>query len=107
MDKNGYVYMKGSQANFFQADVKRPGPEFAKLMQADHVYIGRTWKAMPNYVRVTIGTQAEMEKFKLSFKKAYETAPDIVSKAFLEKPYIPGPSELYRHHDGSDASYLS
>jgi histidinol-phosphate aminotransferase len=107
MDKNGYAYMKGSQANFFQADVKRPGPEFAKLMQADHVYIGRTWKAMPNYVRVTIGTQAEMEKFKVSFKKAYETAPDTVSSAFLETPYVPAPSELYRHHDGSDASYLS
>ena len=107
MDKNGYAYMKGSQANFFQADVKRPGPEFAKLMQEDHVYIGRTWKAMPNYVRVTIGTQAEMEKFKVSFKKAYETAPDTISKAFLEKPYIPAPSELYRHHDGSAASYLS
>ena len=107
MDKNGYEYMKGSQANFFQADVKRPGPEFAKLMQADHVYIGRTWKAMPNYVRVTIGTQAEMEKFKVSFKKAYETAPETVSSAYLETPYIPAPSELYRHHDGSDASYLS
>ena len=101
------VLAAGSQANFFQADVKRPGPEFSKLMQADHVYIGRTWKAMPNYVRVTIGTQAEMEKFKVSFKKAYETAPETISKAFLEKPYIPSPSELYRHHDGSDASYLS
>jgi histidinol-phosphate aminotransferase len=105
MDKNGYAYMKGSQANFFQADVKRPGPEFAKLMQADHVYIGRTWKAMPNYVRVTVGTQAEMEKFKVSFKKAYETAPG--TSAHLEMPYVAAPSELYRHHDGSDAPYLS
>ncbi len=52
MDKNGYEYYKGSQANFFQANVKRPGPEFAKLMQQDHVYIGRTWVEMPNYVRV-------------------------------------------------------
>jgi histidinol-phosphate aminotransferase len=105
MDKNGYAYMKGSQANFFQADVKRPGPEFAKLMQQDHVYVGRTWKAMPNYIRVTIGTQAEMEKFKVSFKKAYETAPG--TSAHLEMPYVAAPSELYRHHDGSDASYLS
>ena len=84
------------QANFFQADVKRPGPEFAKLMQADHVYIGRTWKAMPNYVRVTIGTQAEMEKFKVSFKKAYETAP-LPASAYLNIPSIEAPSELNRH----------
>jgi histidinol-phosphate aminotransferase len=75
MDKNGYSYMKGSQANFFQVDVKRPGPEFAKLMTAEHIHIGRTWAAMPNYCRITVGTQEEMDKFKVAFKKCYETAP--------------------------------
>jgi histidinol-phosphate aminotransferase len=97
MDKNGYGYMKGSQANFFQADVKRPGREFSTLMATnDHVYIGRTWAAMPNYVRVTIGTQAEMEKFKVAFKKAYETAP-LPASAYLDMPYVDAPSELNRH----------
>lgn len=75
MDKNGYTYMKGSQANFFQVDVKRPGPEFAKLMTAEHIHIGRTWKAMPNYCRITVGTQEEMNKFMVAFKKCYEIAP--------------------------------
>jgi histidinol-phosphate aminotransferase len=75
MDKNGYSYMKGSQANFFQVDVKRPGPEFSKLMTAEHIHIGRTWKAMPNYCRITVGTQEEMDKFKVAFKKCYEIAP--------------------------------
>jgi len=75
MDKNGYTYMKGSQANFFQVDVKRPGAEFAKLMTAEHIHIGRTWKAMPNYSRITVGTQEEMDKFKVAFKKCYEIAP--------------------------------
>jgi histidinol-phosphate aminotransferase len=83
MDKNGYGYMKGSQGNFFQADVKRPGPEFSKLMTAEHVHIGRTWKAMPNYVRVTIGTQEEMEKFKVAYKKCYETAP-LAKSAYVD-----------------------
>ena len=97
MDKNNFGYMKGSQANFFQADVKRPGREFSQLMATnDHVYIGRTWNAMPNYVRVTVGTQEEMEKFKVSFKKAYETAP-LPASAYLNMPQIEIPSELNRH----------
>jgi histidinol-phosphate aminotransferase len=95
MDRNNYAYMKGSQANFFQADVKRPGREFSSLMQKDHVYIGRTWAAMPNYVRVTVGTQEEMEKFKVSFKKAYETAP-LPASAYLQH-FEESPSELNRH----------
>jgi len=98
MDKNSYEYMKGSQANFFQVNVKRPGPEFAHLMQKDEVYVGRTWTAMPNYIRVTVGTQAEMEKFKVSFKKAYETAP-LAASAYLNRPFVQSPSELDRHLD--------
>jgi histidinol-phosphate aminotransferase len=96
MDKNNYSYMKGSQANFFQVDVKRPGPEFANLMRAEKVQIGRTWAAMPNYCRITVGTQAEMEKFKVAFKKSYETAP-LPASAHLNMPFVENPSELNRH----------
>jgi histidinol-phosphate aminotransferase len=83
MDKNGYTYMKGSQANFFQVDVKRPGRQFAAQMTQEHIHIGRTWAAMPNYCRITVGTQEEMDKFKVAFKKCYETAP-IVDSAHLD-----------------------
>jgi histidinol-phosphate aminotransferase len=96
MDKNGYAYMKGSQANFFQADVKRPGREFSTNMLKEKVQIGRTWAAMPNYSRVTIGTQAEMDKFKVAFKKCYEMAP-LPASASLEMPFVENPSELHRH----------
>jgi histidinol-phosphate aminotransferase len=84
MDKNGYSYMKGSQANFFQVDVKRPGREFSALMTKEHIHIGRTWAAMPNYCRITIGTQEEMDKFKVAFKKCYETAPATTESAYLD-----------------------
>jgi histidinol-phosphate aminotransferase len=93
MDKNGYKYYPGSQANFFMVDVKRPGREFGALMQKEDVFIGRTWAAMPNYVRVTVGTAPEMQKFQVAFKKSYETAP---SKAHLDLPYT-AYSELDRH----------
>ncbi len=96
MDKNGYGYMKGSQANFFQADVKRPGREFSANMIKEKVQIGRTWAAMPNYVRVTIGTQEEMDKFKVAFKKCYEMAP-LPASAYLDMPFHENPSELNRH----------
>lgn len=90
MDKRGYKVYAGSQANFFMVDVKRPGREFAALMQRQDVYIGRTWPAMPTYVRITVGTAAEMEKFQTAFVKAYDTAPSL---AHAELPYD-APSEL-------------
>ena len=96
MDKNGYEYMKGSQANFFQVNVKRPGSEFSRNMQREKVQIGRTWKEMPNYSRITIGTQPEMEKFKVAFKKCYEMAP-AAATAYLNMPTVQNPSELNRH----------
>jgi histidinol-phosphate aminotransferase len=93
MDKNNYKYYPGSQANFFMVDVKRPGRQFSALMQKEDVFIGRTWVAMPNYVRVTVGTADEMQKFQTAFKKCYETAP---AAAHLDLPYT-AYSELDRH----------
>jgi histidinol-phosphate aminotransferase len=94
MEKSGYKYYPGSQANFFMVDVKRPGREFSALMQKQDVFIGRTWAAMPNYVRVTVGTAEEMQKFQVAFKKSYETAP---AAAHLDLPYT-AYSELDRHY---------
>jgi len=96
MDKNNYKYYPGSQANFFQAYVGRPGREFSAAMLKEKIQIGRTWTAMPNYSRITIGTQAEMDKFKVAFKKCYETAP-LPASASLNVPFVENPSELNRH----------
>jgi histidinol-phosphate aminotransferase len=85
LEKNGYSYLKGSQANCFQVDVKRPGKEFATQIAKEHVYIGRTWPIAPTYSRITIGTQEEMDKFKVAFKKVYELAP-LSSNAYLHLP---------------------
>ncbi len=91
LDKSGYKYYPGSQANFFMVDVERPGREFAALMQREEVYIGRTWAAMPNYVRITVGTAPEMKKFQSAFARVYDTAPGAMS--YLHLPYT-APSEL-------------
>jgi histidinol-phosphate aminotransferase len=68
LDRKGYSYIP-SEANMVLIDSKRPGGETAKAMLAHKVAIGRSWAALPNHVRVTIGTAAEMEKFKAAFER--------------------------------------
>jgi histidinol-phosphate aminotransferase len=61
--KNNIEFLP-SDANMFMMNAKRPGREFASAMAAHNVYIGRVWSAMPNWVRVTVGTSQEMAKFR-------------------------------------------
>jgi histidinol-phosphate aminotransferase len=68
MEKHNYKFVK-SESNCFMTDVKRPGDEFVMAMRREKVYIGRVWPVWPTYVRVTIGTQDEMNKFKTAFAK--------------------------------------
>lgn len=60
-----------SESNCFMLNAKRPGREFFEGMAAQKVYIGRTWKVWPTWVRVTVGTHDEMQKFQQAFEKVY------------------------------------
>jgi histidinol-phosphate aminotransferase len=69
LDRKGYAYIP-SEANMVLIDSKKPGRETAKAMLDDHkVAIGRSWASLPTHVRVTIGTAAEMDKFKAAFER--------------------------------------
>ena len=68
MDKNGYKYIP-SVSNKFMVDVGRPSGEFTLALQKEKVYIANRWPVWPTTVRVSIGTQEEMDKFKVAFKK--------------------------------------
>jgi histidinol-phosphate aminotransferase len=68
MDKHGYKYLP-SVSNKFMVDVKRPGGEVKALLEKEKVYVGRVWSSLPNHLRVSIGTQDEMNKFKAAFLK--------------------------------------
>jgi len=98
LNKQGYKTIPGSQANFFMVDVGRPGGEFMQNMLAEKVAIGRTWAALPTYVRVTVGTKPEMEKFQTAFVKCMDMKPASSSNlgASLYIPEMHVPSELYR-----------
>jgi len=58
-----------SVSNKFMVDVKRPGGEIIDALRKEKVYIGRVWQSWPTYVRVSIGTQEEMNQFKNAFLK--------------------------------------
>ena len=70
LQKKGIEYIP-SETNFFMMEVKRPGGEFAKAMVDQKVIIGRVWPAWPTKVRVTVGTQEEMAKFKAAVDKIW------------------------------------
>ena len=57
--------------NYFVMEVHRPGAEFAKAMAEQKVVIGRVWPAWPTKVRVTVGTQEEMDRFAAACDKVY------------------------------------
>jgi histidinol-phosphate aminotransferase len=68
MDKGGYKYIP-SLSNKFMVDVGRPSGEFTLALQNEKVYIANRWPVWPTHVRVSIGTQEEMDKFKVAFTK--------------------------------------
>jgi histidinol-phosphate aminotransferase len=67
LDRNGYFYIP-SESNCFLLDTKRPGKEVIDAMAKENVFIGRIWPVLPTYVRITVGTQAEMERFRQAFQ---------------------------------------
>ena len=68
LDKHNFHYVP-SVSNKFMVDVKRPGEEVILALRQEKIYIGRVWPSWPTYVRVTVGTQEEMNKFQAAFLK--------------------------------------
>ena len=68
LDRNGYRYIP-SQTNFFLLDTRHPAKEVIAAMAKQNVVIGRSWPALPNYSRVTIGTSDEMLAFQQAWQK--------------------------------------
>ncbi len=96
LTRHGYTVLPGSQTNFFMVDVKRPGGEFQQAMLDENVMIGRTWTALPTYVRVTVGTRDEMARFQAAFVKCMNQPPAPANGASLRYHPALNPSELCR-----------
>ena len=61
-----------SQANFMMIDVGRNAREFITKMPPMGVAVGRPFPPLDNMLRVTIGTGAEMQKFRDVFWRVYK-----------------------------------
>jgi histidinol-phosphate aminotransferase len=68
LDKHNFSYVP-SVSNKFMVDVKCPGQLIIDALQKEKIYVGRVWPSWPTHVRVSIGTQEEMNKFKTAFLK--------------------------------------
>jgi histidinol-phosphate aminotransferase len=66
LTRQGYAYVP-SETNFFMVDAKRPAKEVIDAMAKRNVYIGRPWPIWPTHVRITVGTQPEMDAFQEAF----------------------------------------
>ena len=67
LDKLGYKYIP-SHANFTMIDLRREVRPVIAAMRERNVQVGRVFPAMPNFMRVTIGTRPQMEAFVSAFK---------------------------------------
>ena len=58
-----------SHANFFMIDLKHEIQPVQAALRARNVYVGRPFSPLTNYLRVTVGTRSEMERFVEAFKQ--------------------------------------
>jgi histidinol-phosphate aminotransferase len=68
LDKHDFRYVP-SVSNHFMLDVNRPGQQVVDALRREKIYIGRVWPCWPTHVRVSIGTQEEMNQFKTALRK--------------------------------------
>ncbi|MEP6742923.1 MAG: histidinol-phosphate transaminase [bacterium] len=67
LNKSGYKFIP-SHANFMMVDLRREVRPAIAAMRARNVQVGRLFPAMPNFMRVTIGTRPQMEAFVTAFR---------------------------------------
>jgi histidinol-phosphate aminotransferase len=68
LDALGYRYIP-SHANFMMIDLRREVKPVIAAMEQRGVEVGRLFPALPNFMRVTIGTDAQMKSFMSAFKE--------------------------------------
>jgi histidinol-phosphate aminotransferase len=68
LDTLGYRYIP-SHANFMMIDLRRDVRPIIGALRARGVEVGRLFPALPNFMRVTIGTAPEMKTFLEAFRQ--------------------------------------
>jgi len=68
LESLGYRYIP-SHANFMMIDLRREVRPVISALLSRGVEVGRLFPALPNFMRVTIGTNAQMKSFLAAFKE--------------------------------------
>jgi histidinol-phosphate aminotransferase len=68
LDTLGYRYIP-SHANFMMIDLRRDARPVISALRTRGVEVGRLFPALPNFLRVTIGTASEMKTFLSAFRE--------------------------------------
>jgi histidinol-phosphate aminotransferase len=84
-----------SQTNFFMVDAKRPAKEVIAAMAAKHVYIGRVWPVWPTHLRITVGTQPEMDAFQSAFQAVMKNSTSVSFALPAEEGRIYGDGQMW------------
>jgi len=77
LKENNYKVIGESQSNCFMIDTGRKGRTVITAMQEKGVIIGRTWPIWPLAVRISVGTPAEMAKFRTAWKQVMDSIPAV------------------------------
>jgi histidinol-phosphate aminotransferase len=75
LDRMGYRYLPSS-ANFLMIDLRREAGPLIEAMRRSKVEVGRFFPALPNFMRVTIGTRADMQSFLSVFRQVVQADTD-------------------------------
>jgi histidinol-phosphate aminotransferase len=67
LDRLGYRYIP-SVANFLMIDLRRPVGPVIRALKQRRVEVGRVFPALPNHLRVTVGTPEQMQAFAAAFR---------------------------------------
>lgn len=73
LDRIGLKHLP-SEANFMMIDAGTDVGPLIKAMRAKNVAVGRRFGAMPNHMRITIGTPEEMKKFVSALREVVGSA---------------------------------
>jgi len=92
LNSNGYKYIP-SESNCFLLDTGRAGREVIAAMAKHNVFIGRVWPVYPTWVRITVGTPDEMEKFRGAFQKVMKGTTQVGALSERER-------SILANHDG-------
>ncbi|MGZ7041599.1 MAG: pyridoxal phosphate-dependent aminotransferase, partial [Thermoanaerobaculia bacterium] len=72
LDRLGYTHLP-SETNFMMIDLRTDVVPVIRALRERNVHVGRLFPALPHFLRVTVGTPEQMQRFVEAFRKVVST----------------------------------